>query len=90
MPKITVAPREEDWYLVTVREGETSTTHQVHLTPEYLARYATPQTSPEQLLHASFEFLLQHEPKESILPSFELPLIEQYFPNYPSQIRNQL
>lgn len=86
MHHITVTPREENWYLVTVREGETSTTHKVHLTPEYLARYAT----PERLLHASFEFLLQHEPKESILPSFELSLIEHYFPSYPRQVRKML
>lgn len=90
MPQITVTPQEENWYLVTVREDQSSTTHKVHLTPEHLARYATPETSPETLLQASFAFLLQHEPKESILPSFELPLIEHYFPQYPGQIRNRL
>ena len=90
MPRITVAPHANNWYLVTVREDETATSHKVHLTPEHLARYATPETSPEQLLRASFAFLLQHEPKEFILPSFELSLIEHYFPEYPSQIRKQI
>lgn len=90
MANITVAPQKEDLYLVTVREGASSTTHKVTLTPQHLARYAAPGTSPEKLLHASFQFLLQHEPKESILPSFELPLIEHYFPQYPTQIRKLL
>ena len=32
-------------------------------------------------------FLLEREPKESILGSFELPVIERYFPDYPTAIR---
>mgnify|MGYP001109603766 CR=1 FL=1 len=36
----------------------------------------------EELIHKSFEFLLQREPKESILGRFDLPVIGRYFSEY--------
>ena len=39
--------------------------------PEVLQHLVT----PERLLEASFEFLLEREPRESIMRSFELPII---------------
>ena len=39
---------------------------------------------------ASFAFLLAREPREAILRSFELPVIERYFPGYEVAIRRQL
>jgi hypothetical protein len=40
----------------------------------------------EQLIEASFAFLLEREPKESILGSFELNVIVRYFPDFPAVI----
>jgi len=71
---------------VTVDEGRSSTTHTVTVWPSDIDRYA-PHADPEDLLRASFEFLLEREPKESILRSFELPVIERYFPEYPAAMR---
>jgi hypothetical protein len=39
-------------------------------------------------LAESFRFLLEREPNTSILPSFDLPLIGGYFPEYEQEIRN--
>ena len=39
---------------------------------------------------ASFAFLLEREPRESILRQFELPVIERYFPGYEAQIRRRM
>jgi hypothetical protein len=64
----------------------TSTLHQVTVWPSDIQRYA-PDATPEELLEASFAFLLEREPKESILARFELPVIERYFPDYPSAVR---
>ena len=36
----------------------------------------------EQLVEESFDFLLQREPKESILSEFDLSVISRYFPDY--------
>jgi len=49
--------------------------------PSDMARYA-PDATPEELLDASFRFLLEREPKEAILGRFELPIIERYFADY--------
>ena len=85
MATISVTPANGSTYYVTVEEGETSTTHEVTVWPSDVERYA-PGATPEELLHASFEFLLEREPKEAILRRFELPTIERYFPDYRSAI----
>jgi hypothetical protein len=51
-----------------------------------VARYA-PDSTPEELLEAAFGFLLAREPKESILPRFELPVIERYVPEFADVMR---
>ena len=75
-------------YRVVVEQGRNTTTHEVTVTPEDVARYA-PGATPERLLEASFEFLLEREPASSILSRFALPVIERYFPEYPRVIRQR-
>jgi hypothetical protein len=90
MARITITHLENADYKVVVEEDNSSrSVHRVTVTPAHIARYA-PGVSPQRLLHASFEFLLEHEPKESILSRFPLDLIEHYFPGYPPQIRARL
>jgi len=38
--------------------------------------------SAEELVRDSFGFLLEREPKESILKEFDLSVIQRYFPDY--------
>lgn len=90
MAQIIVVHQSGNGYLVTVKEGTSSTKHEVTVTPDHIARYAGTGVSPEKLLQVSFEFLLEREPKEAILSHFELPVIERYFPEYPSRIREKL
>lgn len=68
-------------YTVTVEEKGSSTSHVVKVWPSDIERYA-PGATPEELLEAAFEFLLERESKESILGRFELPVIERYFPEF--------
>lgn len=86
---ISVEPLGESKYRVTVEEEGSRTVHEVTATRQVLERYA-PGTPPEQLIRASFEFLLEREPKESILARFDLPVIERYFPEYPQEIRKRV
>ena len=72
-------------YNVTVKE-ETSTTHTVTMNDEDYQRISQGKCSPEELVKKSFEFLLQREPKESILSSFDITLISRYFPEYEEEI----
>jgi len=89
MAEIDVSPRGGDVYRVTVSEGSSRSEHEVTAAAADLERYGG-GAAPEALLRASFEFLLEREPKESILRSFRLPVIERYFPEYPAEIRKRL
>jgi hypothetical protein len=44
----------------------------------------------EELVRASFAFLLDREPAGSILPRFSLDIISRYFPEYPTELRQYL
>jgi len=44
----------------------------------------------DRLVHETFTFLLEREPRSSILARFDLPVVERYFPGYPSDIRRRL
>lgn len=63
------------------------TQHQVRVTRADLERFASAADDPGDLVRRSFEFLLAREPKESILRSFDLPVIGRYFPEYERAIR---
>ncbi len=89
MTTISVQHRQESVYEVTVREDGRETTHEVTVTPADATRYGGNATVPD-LVRASFEFLLEREPKESILRRFDLPVIERYFPEYPAAIAARL
>lgn len=75
---------------VVVGEDGGATRHAVTVSQDDLARLAPGHYDPEALVAASFEFLLQREPRESILRRFDLPVIERYFPGYEATIRGQM
>jgi len=89
MMTIQVTHRDGAVYDVVVDDGRGTTRHEVTVWPSDVARYA-PDATPEQLIEASFAFLLEREPKESILARFELPAIERYFPEYPLRIAGMI
>jgi len=89
MATISVQHASGSTYRVTVQDGTSVTSHDVTVWPSDVERYA-PGATPEALVHASFEFLLQREPKEAILRRFELPVIERYFPEYAATIGSLL
>ena len=75
---------------VIVGTDHLATRHAVNVSQDVLARLAPGHYDPERLVSASFAFLLAREPRESILPDFELPVIERYFPGYEAEIRAQM
>lgn len=77
-------------YRVTVTEGGSLSTHTVSLSPAYYEKLTQKRVTEENLIEQSFRFLLEHEPKESILREFDLPLIGHYFPDYEPEIRRRM
>jgi hypothetical protein len=87
---IKVEPDGDGRFRVTIRERSKQTTHQVTVSPAYLQQLTGGRISAEALVRMSFEFLLEREPKESILRSFDLPVISRYFPDYEPEMTRRL
>lgn len=76
-------------FTVTVR-GKRETKHAVVLCEATLEQLAPAGTSPEQLIRAAFEFLLDRESNESVLPRFDVSVIERYFSDFPKEVGTYL
>jgi len=74
---------------VTVRVGKGHTKHRVTVADDTLHSLA-PDADAAELVRASFEFLLEREPKEAIMSRFDLTVIGRYFPEYDDEIGNYL
>jgi len=79
---IKVHKKGEREFLVIVDEKNSRTEHNVELDDEYYQRLTRGKITKEELVKESFEFLLDREPKESILSRFNLKVIEKYFPEF--------
>jgi len=86
-PDILVERRGSDLFMVRVVDAGTE--HQVSIPADMTADPAL-ESDPERLVRESFAFLLEREPATSILGSFSLDVIGQYFPDYPREIRRRL
>jgi hypothetical protein len=73
-------------FAVVVRERAGESRHRVTLSSETFARLACGARTPEQCIEAAFRFLLEREPKESILSQFDLMLIARYFPEFEREL----
>jgi hypothetical protein len=88
--EIAVEPAGENQFRITISQGLTQTSHLVTIQPKDYDRIAAGKISPADLVKMAFEFLLGHEPKESILRSFDLMVIARYFPSFEREISRRL
>ena len=88
--KIEVEKVDQLKFRVRVIEGGSESTHDVTVSPGQLAKLAGDKIQPEELVRRSFEFLLEREPKESILTRFDLSVISRYFQEYEREIKRRL
>ncbi len=88
MHDISIEPLDGSRYRVVVSDATGQTTHEVTVWPSDVEHYAAGAT-PEELIEASFAFLLAREPKEAILGTFELAQIERYFPEFSRAMRGR-
>jgi hypothetical protein len=70
---------------VVVREDGGETRHQVNLSRDLLSRLA-PGEDADSFVRRCFDFLLEREPKESILSRFDVSVIGRYFPEFEREI----
>ena len=87
MAQITVTRLADGTFHV---QTPAATSHEVSVPTGLPAALGCDHVTPEELVRASFEFLLEHEPATSILRQFRLDAISHYFPGYPAEIRARL
>ncbi|HJP65224.1 MAG TPA: hypothetical protein VKA30_02845 [Actinomycetota bacterium] len=91
MADIQVEPTGEQdgrlTFVVTVGQAGDTTTHHVTLGRSDLDRWSSSDESPDGFVRRCFEFLLEREPKESILPRFDVTEIQSYFSSFEEDIR---
>ncbi len=75
---------------VSVGADPDATHHRVEVPRDCLDRLDPGSASPERLVETSFRFLLEREPRESIMSRFELPIIGRYFPDWQAEMERRL
>ena len=74
---------------VVVREDDEESRHRVTLAAAYFARLA-PGVAPDRCIEAAFRFLLDREPAQAILRSFDVEIISKYFPEFERELPGYL
>ena len=75
---------------VVVREGRGESRHHVTMTRAMCDKLAGRTCTPEACVEAAFRFLLDREPKESILARFDVSVIQRYFPEFERELPRYL
>ena len=75
---------------VVVREGRSESRHQVTMARAACEKWAAGERTPESCIEAAFRFLLDREPKESILARFDVSIIQRYFPDFERELPRYL
>ena len=83
--KIDIKKIDNDNFEVKV-SSRTSTLHKVNLNDNIYKKMTNKKISKLKLIELSFEFLLKREANTSILPAFELSIINNYFPEFENEI----
>lgn len=73
-------------FTVKVSKGTGETTHRVTMSSSTYEKLTGGRSSAERFVQAAFEFLLEREPKEAILRSFDISVINRYFPEFEGAI----
>ncbi|HVM06375.1 MAG TPA: hypothetical protein VM242_14505 [Acidimicrobiales bacterium] len=90
MSDIVVTAMGPDRFGVQVHEaGGVETSHVVTVPQGFLDDLGI-DAPPGDVVRESIAFLLDREPATSILAEFELPVISEYFGDYPDELRRRL
>jgi hypothetical protein len=92
MVKVSAKTKGDHWLCdVSVDHAGLHTRHSVTVSRADLDRWGggTEREEVESLVARSFDFLLEREPANAILASFDLSVIQRYFPEYDSAFRHR-
>ena len=86
MAEIEVLRTGDERFQVIVHDDDGETRHDVTVPIADVERLGSAYDSVEEFVRASFAFLLEREPKGSILREFDIGDISRYFPEFESEI----
>ena len=81
----TIGHDEPMQFEVVVHDPRDEMRYQVTMSHADFERLGGGNAAPEECVRAAFLFLLDREPKESILRRFDVSVIERYFPEFPRE-----
>lgn len=90
MSEITVTELEPGTFGVEVDEGHQTTGHRVRVPEAFVEEAGLSAVAPEELVRATFAFLLEREPATSILSEFGLDDVLRYYPSYVDELQSRL
>ncbi len=76
------------WLFEVEIVNDGSSRHLVTMDSDYYSQLTSEKLTPGEFVLKCFTFLLKHEPKESILKSFDIRDISKYFPEFEETIKN--
>jgi len=77
-------------FKVTITEGSGQSIHHVTMSKASFDQLSRGECSAPRCIEAAFAFLLEREPKEAILGSFDVTIISRYFPEFERKIGDYL
>jgi hypothetical protein len=87
---VEIEKKSENEFVVVVEEKGDKSWYTVTLDNDYYYLLTQAKMGKEELIRKSFQFLLEREPKESILSRFNLKAIKNYFPEFESEIVKEI
>ena len=91
-PHIGIVPLFDDdplQFEVTIRDATGASRHRISVSRADVARLGA-GADAESVVVASCRFLLDREPKESILSCFDIKMISGYFPDFETRLAGYL
>jgi len=83
---IEVTKKDQEEFRIKLEERGTRKEYMVTLGDSYYQDLTQGKITKEELIKKAFTFLLEREPKESILSKFDLKIIKSYFPEFEEEI----
>lgn len=91
--RVRCEPVTDGWRCIAeVDDGRTAGRHDVTVGRDDADRLAAAHddAAVERLVDETFRFLLEREPRSSILRAFDITVVGRYFPEYEAEIEHRL
>ena len=87
---VTPDPAHALTFDVAVRDARGESRHRVIMQADEPRRWAKLGAEPSHCVDAAMRFLVDREPKESIVSAFDMRVIRRYFPEFDDAFRRYL